>query len=361
MPDPREVAAQDILKRVFRVRTTETAGTCFLAGTSQHLLTAKHVVANGNEPRNGVQVSVRGEWRAASVTILASHDVAVLCLEVPLETPPLPLDKVSAPVRQMNVGIYGFPNHSELGPWQSARVDGPLDDGSWQLGFETALPDHLQGASGGPVLNDRNEVMGIFVSHSPLVPQHAAFTPVSIFSGLLDFSITTPNALRCCVFLSDAGMSRATKLEAAVEAGSRIAATRLHRGLEPPQRFVARECFKDQDAYATAVRLLCVSDVVVVDVTEFEPASLLLLGIRSAVRAGVTIATLATPIPFASQRCAGFPPRIAVPWPPRRARSCFALMQPNTPTPGGTFKLLSGANSSSDGPTRLQQSPGLLT
>jgi hypothetical protein len=246
-----------------------------------------------------VEVNVRkDQWLPVSVTPLSSHDVAILRLDDPTGLEPLPLRMTAAPARNSNVGIYGFPSNPALGPWQRARVDGPLGDGTWQLGFETALPDHLEGASGCPVLNDKNAVAGVFVSHSPLVAEHAAFTPISSFFHLLDFSVVPRNALRCCLIVSDTGTSGTSKLRSAVEAGLTIAAKLL--GREPAlDIWPVNECFRDDEAYVRTVRQLCIADVAIFDLTSYERAMLVLLGIRSAVRAGVSIATLGTPLTVA--------------------------------------------------------------
>jgi Trypsin-like peptidase domain len=291
----QSISAEDVTALVFRVRTAENSGSCFEAGTSRHFLTAKHVVCKGNEPRGDVEIFVGEEWVPASVTPLSSQDIAVLRIERPIGLRPFPLREVICPERGMKVGVYGLPSNEELGPWQTANVDGPLGDGTWQLGFATALPEHLRGASGGPVLNEKNEIVGVFVSHSPLVPQHAAFTPLSAFLHLLDFSDPPRNALRCCLLISEAGWDKPFKLRSAVEAGLNIAAKRLRR--EPRlEMLYVNDCILSRAKYFDTVRQLCLAEVVIFDLTSYEPAMLLFLGIRSAVRAGVTIASLGVPL-----------------------------------------------------------------
>src|SRR5688572_15681275 len=53
---------------------------------------------------------------------------------------------------------------------------------------------------------------------------------------------------------------------------------------------VSQDAFENEDTLRSAVRALCAADIVIVDVTNYDPASLLLLGIRAAVRRSVTIA-----------------------------------------------------------------------
>ena len=55
------------------------------------------------------------------------------------------------------------------------------------------------------------------------------------------------------------------------------------------------DAFRDWDKFLLTVKVLCRADVVVFDVTGFQPGTMLLLGIRSVVRRGVTVSTLDSP------------------------------------------------------------------
>lgn len=62
-----------------------------------------------------------------------------------------------------------------------------------------------------------------------------------------------------------------------------------------PVALDVREVFEDSAAYERAVRALCVADIAVFDLTGYSSAVMVLLGIRAAVRRGVTITVSRTP------------------------------------------------------------------
>jgi hypothetical protein len=59
---------------------------------------------------------------------------------------------------------------------------------------------------------------------------------------------------------------------------------------QEPLVMVSHDAFENAATLRSAVRALCAADIVIADVTDYDPASLLLLGIRAAVRRSVTIA-----------------------------------------------------------------------
>jgi hypothetical protein len=63
------------------------------------------------------------------------------------------------------------------------------------------------------------------------------------------------------------------------------------RSINPiPLVLKAIEAVENPESYRQTIRALCRADIMIADVTETDPAMMLLLGIRSAVRRGVTIA-----------------------------------------------------------------------
>ena len=105
--------------------------------------------------------------------------------------------------------------------------------------------------------------------------------------------------LRCVIVEStDSEESTLSKLVRAAVNGNKKA---IGPGMNPPRsegNFKAgfetikiNEVLNGQKEYNHAVRLLCNADVAVIDVTHYEPGVMLLLGIRSAVRRGVTVVT----------------------------------------------------------------------
>lgn len=63
-----------------------------------------------------------------------------------------------------------------------------------------------------------------------------------------------------------------------------------------PLVMCSKDAFIDQASIRGAVRALCAADIVITDVTGYEPSLLLLLGIRAAVRRSVTIACTQRPL-----------------------------------------------------------------
>jgi hypothetical protein len=145
------------------------------------------------------------------------------------------------------------------------------------------------------VLDPDNNVIGVFVSHTREVPDRAAFIAANRFYALLDFSLLPPGTLRALVFLAETGSTHALQLTTAVEAGMKIASNTLGRAYDCEGVWV-NDCFSGPDRYAATVRQLCVTDVVVFDLTSYEPGIMLLLGVRSAVRRGVTIGSTSLPL-----------------------------------------------------------------
>ena len=97
------------------------------------------------------------------------------------------------------------------------------------------------------------------------------------------------------VFIAESSRGQAPQLTTAVQAGMKIASKTLGRTHDFTNVNV-NDCFRDVDRYAVTVRQLCVADVVVFDLTAYEPGIMLLLGIRSAVRRGVTIGRISLPL-----------------------------------------------------------------
>jgi hypothetical protein len=65
-----------------------------------------------------------------------------------------------------------------------------------------------------------------------------------------------------------------------------------------PQEIALAEALSSTVHYERAVRALCDSEIAIFDLTGYESAAMLLLGIRSVVRRGVTVAVTSRPTPF---------------------------------------------------------------
>ena len=169
--DPRTAAA---LASVIHVRADSQACHQAQVGSgwvvsSGHVVTNAHVVAGADT----VTVSVRGTGRNRPARVVAfdpRRDVAVL--EVPgLGAPPLPQGRALA-AGQPAV-LAGFP--SDDGLWVgAARVRGTLDAAGQDIYDTTGVVREIyslratvrRGASGGPVLDPRGEVVGMVFATS---------------------------------------------------------------------------------------------------------------------------------------------------------------------------------------------------
>jgi hypothetical protein len=115
----------------------------------------------------------------------------------------------------------------------------------------------------------------------------------------LDFDAIPDNAIRCFVVLSESEGKSGSTLKAAVDEGINLARNKIDEeeykksGKTIVPIFCrATEIVADKESYTAAIRHLCRSEIAVFDATGYEPAVMLLLGIRSVVRRGITIASI---------------------------------------------------------------------
>lgn len=143
--------------------TAVSHGTCFVVHPHGLLLTAHHVVAGAR--RISVRLADGRESHARVEQAAAANDLALLRID---ETTPSYLSL--APPRSTSSGqsvfTLGFPIRSLLGE-EPKFTDGAISSLSGVLGeaslLQTTVP--LQpGSSGGPLANDRGEVVGIVTS-----------------------------------------------------------------------------------------------------------------------------------------------------------------------------------------------------
>ncbi len=142
------------------VATPESGhGSGFIVGDSGLILTAQHVVAGARH----VVVRLPGQsgFTAARVVVTSKQaDVAVLAIEKKTANVTLSSDTGALPVRQ-TVFAIGYPNDPTRTHAQSSRgiVAGALDNGTVQLDISVN-----PGNSGGPVVNEKHEVVGMLVA-----------------------------------------------------------------------------------------------------------------------------------------------------------------------------------------------------
>ncbi|MEO0943028.1 MAG: hypothetical protein AAFY30_15910 [Cyanobacteria bacterium J06642_12] len=96
----------------------------------------------------------------------------------------------------------------------------------------------------------------------------------------------------CLIVRSTADATTTHSISRAVEDALAKLPTELASHLGTPLSRFSEEFFTDRSSLENAVKLLCNTEVVVFDATNFEPATMILLGIRAVVRRGVTIISI---------------------------------------------------------------------
>jgi hypothetical protein len=102
--------------------------------------------------------------------------------------------------------------------------------------------------------------------------------------------------VECLVVLSETDQKTRTPLSNVVPDALELLKPISPRSFAEPVVKTATEAVGSVEAFLLAVRQLCKAEVVVFDVTHYEPAVMLLMGIRAVVRRGVTILSLGGPL-----------------------------------------------------------------
>lgn len=141
---------------------TESSGTGWLISPS-HLVTAYHVVHNATSIQ--VVVGEKDVIEASVTAIDPPNDIAILKLKKPLKSAPLALS-TKQPRLGSRVAVLGYPLAFDLGlkiqatTGEISGLTGAKDDRRF---YQFSAPAQ-QGNSGGPVLNQDGEVIGIVSS-----------------------------------------------------------------------------------------------------------------------------------------------------------------------------------------------------
>jgi tetratricopeptide (TPR) repeat protein len=309
----------------------DRVGTAFFVG-DKYVVTALHVVADARGPRpvfrkdltvqfggDPIPVSVvDGFWDAAG-------DWAVLeCTSLP--TVP-PLTRRSRVAEKESWDAFAYPDIQPEGKVFQGSVNDPDATLRSTKAIELFCRDvaglgaRMHGASGAPCLVD-GEVVGLLRSTliEKLIDGEGR---VQIFTSagtvyacptaeIIDWqasrgrailpgtwapaSITTNDFI---VFLSEAeNAPDAYTLQPNVERAFKLVNS---SGLSAPEFHSAAAAIQSEAALVDAVRALCHARVVVFDATDFEPAIMLLVGIRAVVRRGVTILSIGGKYALGSQ------------------------------------------------------------
>lgn len=283
----------DIINAVFRVISpTGELGTCFLSHTHEnhfYFLTAYHVVADSadGEP---IQIQINDEqYPAKLLQYFSEHDVAILhAVDLPLIIKPLLL---SSDIQQNSAFMtYGFPAGIDTNLYRGLINVPVRGKTSYEISFDSDPRLHLNGLSGAPVYNEQYEVVGIMITHNRRQLQSGTISPCKAFKNLIDYSINQ-KIMKCYVVLSDTERNLGEGAYGKLNTVAEEARQGIDRAID--MTFVyASDVFESDDSYAEAIKNLCRSEIALFDLTNYEPAIMFLLGVRSVVRKGITIASV---------------------------------------------------------------------
>ena len=150
-------------------RQTKSQGTCFAVTPDGGVLTAYHIVENANE----IWVTFEtGQQEKATVEQLAmTIDIALLRINRKVESY-LPLVSTRSATAGQRVFTIGFPATQLLG-FEPKFADGSISALSGVMGEASLIQITVPiqpGNSGGPLINDRGEVLGIVTSTAAIAP-----------------------------------------------------------------------------------------------------------------------------------------------------------------------------------------------
>lgn len=272
-------------------------GTGFLIHDEYHFITAQHVVELSSKGNAIIKAIINGKDYRARIKQIFAHgiDIALLILDAPV-TGVKPLKLAQSTERGQAFRAFGFPVEFDQN-WFSGRISGQLSDNRYQLRLDEPFEKQLTGLSGAPVLNDDNEVIGVFLRHRP-ADHFAEMTASAAFSLLLNFVSDDNSTLTCLVITSEnervlnASGSIATLMNAVDAAVERLKVSNVLSKPVNIEQHYASDIFESEEPYRQAIIALCRADIAVFDLTNYEPGIMFLLGVRSAVRRGVTICSL---------------------------------------------------------------------
>jgi hypothetical protein len=305
---PAQRTDKENLSAIFKVVVEKQAsGTGFLVHDQQHILTAYHVVKNAPQGKVLVMDTELGvAYPATTQYTIEKRDIALLRLDEPMkDVKPFVLSRQALQSGQQ-IRTFGFPanfgNH-----WYLGEVAGDLKNGKSDILFKTQFPDSLKGLSGGPVflLDDAAcTIAGVIVEQNLDNPQMGIIVPSDGFyeeiSRVLRLEEAREDIPWCFVILSE--MEEVTPQpdrlrEAIYKATVLLIKEKASRKEDIGERrehihyAKATDLVASPEAYEKAVGKLCQAKIAIFDVTHFEPAVMLLLGVRSVVRRGITIAS----------------------------------------------------------------------
>jgi hypothetical protein len=265
-------------------------GTGFLYGDKRHVLTAKHVVTTSTgalAPEITVEVSAGVSKPAVKCQLLDFCDIALIEIGEGAPCSPLePIEPIAEPKPNEKFRAYGFPV-SVGQQWHPGELVGRTKRGEYEILYELAVTAQLSGLSGAPVFaKDSDHVIGVISDHDPETPNAGKMVPLVDFYDSLDFSVSAAGPTWLAVFSEQDPAGKKEDLRAAIQLAKELA---NWKAVNLNEQESVVDCISSHQNYRNTIRLLCSAEVCVFDLTGYEPATMLLLGIRSVVRRGVTI------------------------------------------------------------------------
>ncbi len=317
------------VKRLVKITSTvETPdGERYLHGTGYFVtddlvLTANHVLSEGKPQKIKIFVEAESsEWKDAQLQPVwrdTELDALLLKVDQPLKNV-APVNFLEAhPAEDVKWESVGYPIAAtqptdEGTEWKGIPLKGDLSakggggQGSRVLALTVDAPpegDGWQGISGAPVFVGDN-LAGIIKSHLPAFKAaRLDAVPVAQLHRSRGFLTTItpqwltpfPNKTWCLTLVSETQKERCDDIQLQVSSAikRKITGPKLLDVDEDPKVINITEALENRARWLQFIQAICAAPVMIIDVTGFEPAVMLMLGIRAVVRRGVTITTIST-------------------------------------------------------------------
>ena len=317
-PDPNRLVKITSIVESSDGQTTYLHGTGYFV-TGDLILTAKHVLSGGNLLKISYFVHARAkEWRDAELQLAwdgKELDAVLLKVNDPLDELPLQDFLDVLPEKNVVWESAGYPSAAtqesdEGDAWTSVGLEGKLyvkgGVGQRETELDLGVGDPPEGKgwrgiSGAPVFVD-DKLAGIIKSTlTAFGGSRLAGIPISHLLRAPGFSNTiNPPWLEpfstkpwCLVLVSETQEDKREDLKLRIRSAIRRKVRQQGQSdvEEEPKVVVVTEALESRERWLQFVKVICAAPVMVIDVTKFEPAVMLMLGIRAVVRRGVTITT----------------------------------------------------------------------
>jgi hypothetical protein len=293
--------------------------------TKDLVLTAKHFL-----PSSLCDLKVRPEIPLDEKNPWLEAELAPVWMG---ETSDAVLLKTKKPIHEVDLPLWGKASFEENEMWDSAAypkaATDKTEDGKvfksagltgtlyacggggqgeqeLELGVEHASKDAWNGVSGAPIFV-RDELVGIIKSYNKGFEGTRLYgEPIKRILNEPEFQLALkpqwlppfPKQVWTLILISENGNEEFSEkvksaIDRRVETINRV--TSIPAETDPSfVEVVVTDALKEPTRWHEVVRALCMAPIMVVDVTDYQPAIMLLLGIRAVVRRGVTIAVTST-------------------------------------------------------------------